>query len=253
MPDDAEPSADASTPPAAEPVDPWVAPGEAPLDPPLVARGGRPLLVAWRDTWVLAALKPGRFFLHVRTDRSGTAVLFGLVSASLGLFVSSFYSALNRLHWWDASRDVALELGPGGQSVVDRYLPYLATGFSLAEALTAPLKALVGIYVGAGAIHLLLALLRARTRPFEATLTTVGYAFGVALLLALPVCGFPIVAAWLALVLVLGVAAAHRASLVRSAVAVFTPGALVLAFGFRPWLAGMFALVRTVRAGLGVP
>lgn len=253
MPDAAEPSPDVPTAPAAEPMDPWVAPGDRPLDPPIVARAGRSLLAAWRDTWLLASLKPGRFFLHVRTDRSGTAVLFGLASASVGLFVSSFYSTVNRLHWWDASRDVALELGPGGQGVVDRYLPYLATGFSLAEALTAPLKVLLGIYAGAGAIHLLLVLLRARTRPFEATLTTVGYAFGVGVLLALPVCGFPLVAAWLALVLVLGVAAAHRASRARSAIAVFTPGALVILFAFRPWLAGMFALVRTLRTGLGAP
>jgi hypothetical protein len=242
----ASPAADTS------PLDPmaWIT-GDGPLDPPFAARQGRAFLETYRATWRLAATKPGRFFGRARTDRSGAAVLFGLLSGSVGLFVSSFYSALNRLHWWDASRDVALELGPERSHVVDELLPYLATGFSFAEALTAPVKVLVGIFVGAGSIHLVLSLLRGRSRDFDATLSTVGYAFGVSILTALPVCGFPLVAVWLALVLILGIAAAHRCATWKAAVAVLTPGLVVLLFGIRPWLAGMFTLVRSLQGAVG--
>lgn len=225
--------------------------GEGELAAPWVERGARGFLPAYRETWKLAAWKPEEFFGRVRIDRSGTAALYGLVSGSIGLFVSSFYWALNRLHWWDASRDIALELGPERSAVVDRYLPYLATGFSLAEALTAPVKILVGLFLGAIAIHAVLVLLRAHGRGFDATLTVVGYAFGLTILLALPVCGFPLVAVWLLVSLVFGIAAAQRCELWRAAVAVLTPGLVVILFGVRPWLAAMFTLVRTFQGATG--
>jgi hypothetical protein len=228
----------------------WIR-GDGPLEPPFAVRGGRSFLVTYLATWKLAALVPGRFFGRMRTDRSGAAVLFGLLSGSVGLFVSSFYSALNRLHWWDASRDVKLELGPERGHLVDELLPYFATGYSFAEALTAPVKVLVGIYAGAAIIHLALVALRGRNAGFDTTLTVVGYAFGLSLLTALPVCGFPLVAVWMLLVLVLGVAAAQRTAAWKAAVAVLTPGLVVILFGFRPWLAGMFTLVRTLQGALG--
>lgn len=227
--------------------------GDAPegLVAPWVDRRRIGVVEAYRATWKLVAWKPGEFFGSLRTDRSGTAALYGLVSGSIGLFVSHFYSALNRLHWWDASRDIALELGPERAGVVDRYLPYLATGFSLAEALASPVKILVGLFLGAVAIHASLVLLRAHGRGFDATLSVVGYAFGLCILLALPVCGFPLVAVWLLVSLVLGVAAAQRCELWQAAVAVLTPGLLVILFGFRPWLAAMFTLVRTFQSATG--
>ncbi|MFT3913098.1 MAG: YIP1 family protein [Anaeromyxobacteraceae bacterium] len=225
--------------------------GTSELEAPWVERRTLGLVAAWRETFRLVAFKPGAFFESLKIDRSGTAALFGLVSGSIGLFVASFWSALNRLHWWDASRDVALQLGPGGSRLVDRYLPYLATGFSLAEALTAPVKVLVGLFLGAVAIHAMLVLLRAHSRGFDATLTVAGYAFGLTLLLAVPVCGFPLVAVWLLAALVFGVQAAQRCALWQAAVAVLTPGLVVILFGIRPWLAGMFTLVKTFQLATG--
>jgi hypothetical protein len=222
-------------------------PGDEELDPPFAVREGKHLWDVYRHTWWLVAWKPGRFFARAKIDRSGTAVVFGFVSATLGLFVSSFYSAFNWRHWIDLSKDLPRAERSG---VYHQVLPFLATGFSLAEALTAPVKVLFGLVFGAMWIHVALLLLRAGSRTFDATLTVVGYAFGLGALLALPVCGFPLVAAWMAIVLVLGVAAAQRCSLGKSAVAVLTPGLLVLVFGFRPWLQGMFALVKTLQGGV---
>lgn len=226
-----------------------------PVDGELVApwaeRRARGLGPAYRETFGLVALRPGDFFGRLRTDRPGAAVLFGLLSGSAGLFVASFYSFLSARHWWDFSRDLALELGPERAAVVQRVLPYLTAGFSLAEALTAPLKVAIGILAGAGVTHLVLVLLRAAPRGFATTLSVVGYGFGLCLLLALPVCGFPVVAVWLLAALVLGVSAAQRCRTWQAAVAVLTPGLTVVLFGLEPWLAGMFTLVRTVRAAAG--
>jgi len=221
-------------------------PGDEELAPPFAVRDGQHLWDVYGSTWWLVAWKPGRFFARAKIDRSGAAVVFGFVSASLGLFVSSFYSALNWRHWVDLSKDLPQAEQSG---IYHQYLPFLATGFSLAEALTAPVKVMFGMVFGAMWIHVALLVLRANTRSFDATLTVVGYAFGLGILLALPVCGFPLVAAWLAIVLVAGIAAAQRCSLWKSAVAVLTPGLVVLLFGFRPWLQGMFALVKTFQGG----
>ena len=105
-------------------------PGDAELDAPFAAPEGRPWLEAYRETWALVAWKPGRFFARARIDRAGTAVVFGAASASLGLFLSSFYSVVNYRHWIDLSKD----LPERGESLFQQQLlPFLATGFSLAE------------------------------------------------------------------------------------------------------------------------
>lgn len=218
--------------------------------PPFADRGSMPFMKGYFATLWAVATRPGAFFAEVRPDRPVRAVLFGLLSGGVGLFLASFYAVLNRLHWWDVSRDLKLALGPGKGGTVELYLPLLSTKFSLAEALAAPLKVLVGILVGAVAMHLLLLAMRAGPRGFAVTLTTVGYAFGLTILLVLPVCGFPVVATWLALALVFGLSAAHRCSLKAAAAAVFTPGVLVIVFGLRLWLRGMFTLVEAIRSAV---
>jgi hypothetical protein len=241
-------------PAAVQPTPPEPAPAPLPEESPapFAERSRLGFLPAYGATWREVAARPEEFFSRLRGDRAASAVLYGLLSGTVGLFVSRFYSILNERHWYDASRDVVETLPPDTAQVVERYLPYLATRFSLWEALTSPLKIMVGILVGAVVMHLFLLLFRARPRGFRTTLTTVGYGFGISILLAVPVCGFPVTAAWLAVVLVVGLAAAHRCSRGKAAAAVLLPGVLVILFGFGTWLRGMFALVDTVR-GAGGP
>ena len=218
---------------------------------PFAERARLGFLAAYGETWKEVAARPEAFFSRLGPDGAGSAVLYGLLSGTVGLFVSRFYAILNQRHWYDASRDVVETLPPDKAQLVERYLPYLATRFSFWEALTSPLKILVGILVGAVAMHLLLLLFRARPGSFRTTLAAVGYAFGITILLAVPVCGFPVTAAWLAVVLVVGLAAAHRCTTGKAAAAVFLPGVLVILFGFGTWLKAMFALVDTLRAAGG--
>ena len=245
-------SAAAPAAPRPAPPEPSSAPSAGGVPAPFAERARLGFLPAYGATWKEVAARPEEFFSRLRGDGVASAVLYGLLSGTVGLFVSRFYSILNQRHWYDASRDVVETLPPDTAQVVERYVPYLATRFSLWEALTSPLKILVGLLVGAVAMHLFLLLLRARPRGFRTTLTTVGYAFGISILLTVPVCGFPVTAAWLAVVLVVGLAAAHGCTRGKAAVAVFLPGVLVILFGFGTWLRGMFALVETVR-GAGGP
>jgi hypothetical protein len=82
------------------------------------------------------------------------------------------------------------------------------------------------VYVGAGIIHLLLSLFRGANRPFDATLTTVAYAFGLMILLAVPGCGGLIALVWSLVAVIIGLGESQRCGTGRSAAAVLAPSVL---------------------------
>jgi len=89
-----------------------------------------------------------------------------------------------------------------------------------------PLVAFIGIYLVAGVVHLLLLLFRGAPRGFDATLTVVGYAAGLGIVLAVPVCGSLVAMVWGLVVLIIGLGEAQRCGAGKAAAAVLLPGVL---------------------------
>ncbi len=99
-----------------------------------------------------------------------------------------------------------------------------------ARVVLAPLFALIAVYLSAGIFHVLLLVLRGAPRGFDATLTVVGYASGVQLIGAVPVCGAIVAAVWFVVAAIIGIAEAQRCGPGKAAAAVLLPGALLCLF-----------------------
>jgi hypothetical protein len=194
--------------------------GELPA--PFAERGRIGWMTGYFETWKLVATKPQEFFGRVRIDRTGSAVLFGILSATVGNVVSSLYGWLAGAQSVAAMRELMEQMPAEQQAMFERFLPYM-TGGALWQILFAPVGAVIGIYVWAAIVHLLLLLFRGAGRGFDATLTVVGYGYGLMLLLAVPACGGLVAGIWFLVVLVIGLAAAQRCGQGRAAAAVLTP------------------------------
>jgi len=197
-------------------------PGGA-LPAPFAERQRLGFMNAFLETWKLVATKPQDFFGRVRVDQTGSAVLFGVIAASFGNLVAGLYAWAAGAQTMVAMQQMMEQMGPEQQQVLERLMPYLGGAGSLAQIVIAPIAAVIGIYLTAGVIHLLLMLFRGAGRGFDATLTVVGYGWGLQVLLAVPACGSIVALVWMLVVFVIGLAAAHRCGQGKAAAAVLLP------------------------------
>ncbi|HZZ84193.1 MAG TPA: YIP1 family protein [Anaeromyxobacteraceae bacterium] len=214
---------------------------------PFVDRRRLGFLSAYVQTWKLVAFDPAQFFRFVRVNESRSAVLFGVVALTVGNWFQTLYGYLVSSAAVGLF-DEMLKKIPQGRGGVDHALVSALvsrTTFAgvLVQVLMAPLAALFVLYLTAGVMHLLLLLFRAAPRGFDATLTAVGYAFGLFVLQAVPVCGYPVAAIWFLAAVILGLGEAQRCGPGKAAAAALLP------LGFVCFCCG--GAVATMLAGLG--
>jgi len=195
---------------------------------PFAERAQRGFVSSYVETWKLAALEPARFFRQVRISETGSAVLFGLIAVTLGLWASltfrylsanatmSFVTQFTR--WMGEGR---LENGPLLQMMRAMTLSYF-----LGSLVATPIAAFLVIILTAAVFHIVLLLVRGAPRGFESTLTVVGYAYGVFIVQALPVCGGVAAILWFAIAAIHGISESQRCGTAKAAFAVLTPALL---------------------------
>jgi hypothetical protein len=220
-------------PPPWGPPPPYAAPPLPPEQPAPFARHEElGWLPAFGQTWRLAALEPQRFFRAVRIDQPRSAVLFGVVAITLSQWFQAAYAYLAGASMQGILDQILRNMPQGGQSSFDP--GFLRSLFGIqafaVRVLVAPVFALIAVYLSAGIFHLILLVLRGAGRGFDATLTVVGYASGVQLLGAVPVCGALVAAVWFLVVVIIGIAEAQRCGPGKAAAAVLMPGALACLF-----------------------
>ena len=225
--------------------------GELPA--PFAERDRLGFFHAYIETFKLVATKPQEFFRRVRIDRSGSAVLFGLVSAIAGNVVYALYSWAGAQQLTVAMRQMIDKMPPEQRQAFEQMSPWLSGHGALWSAVFSPISALIGIYLAAGILHLLLMLFRGANRGFDATLTTVGYAYGLNLLLAVPACGWIIALVWYVVVLIIGTAESQRCGTGKAAAAVLLPGVLLCCCCGSAGLVGLAGIMKTLGAAKGGP
>jgi len=208
------------------PVSPPAPPAPVELPAPFADRQGRNPFVAYFSTWKLALIEPQKFFAHVRLNQSGAALLFALctfVSVSIlqALFAAAYLSQMQAVF-----RQMGTTLPP---EVAQLFQSVGAVGpaLLLVGAVAGVVADFVVLFTMAAVLHLLLLLFRAGSRGFDATLTVVGYSTGLALIGLVP-CGGFVALVWLPIVLIIGLAAAHRTTRGKAAAAVLAPGVLLV-------------------------
>ncbi|HTT70766.1 MAG TPA: YIP1 family protein [Anaeromyxobacteraceae bacterium] len=211
-------------PPAFGPLPAGVPPPAGEKNAPFAERRQRGLFASYLETWKLVALDASRFFREVRPSAPGSAVLFGVISFTLGTWVSlgfRFLTARGAAHFvaqLSLLKSEGVDAGP-----LISVLQGLTLTSMLAQLLLTPLFGLFAIYLAAALFHLLLLVVHGAPRGFEATLTLVGYAYGIFLLEAVPVCGGLIAVAWYCVIAIQGLAEIQRCGIGKAVFAVVTP------------------------------
>src|SRR5512134_1780020 len=66
-------------------------PNAGELPAPFAERAKLGFLRSYYETWKLSAIEPGSFFRRVRIDQTGSAILFGVIAATLGGWAQAFW------------------------------------------------------------------------------------------------------------------------------------------------------------------
>jgi len=215
--------------PGAGTLPPGPAPSAATGAPPGTAweeRGRIGFFNALVETTRQVLTGPGAFFRAMPvTGGVASPLLYAVVIGWVGLAAASFYQAIfysvvgSR---WAAFAEDRPELAA--------FLGFVQgwAGF-VAQLVFGGIFVVIGVFVAAGILHLMLLLLGGATRGFEATFRVVSFAQATSLLLLVPFCGQVVAGVavlWTLVLYVLGLAEAHRIGHGRALVAVLLPVAL---------------------------
>ena len=164
---------------------------------------------------------PGDFFSRMNvTGGMGGPLFYGVLIAYIGLVAGSVYGLIINL----VSPSLMSSLL--GQRLAEQTFGETALSSGVIFGLTivlGPLFILVGLFLGAGILHLGLLLVGGAQRGFEATLHTVCYSQATAVVQLVPLCGGVIAAVWTIVLYVIGLSRAHQITVGKSVLAVLLP------------------------------
>jgi hypothetical protein len=185
----------------------------------------RPAEAAW-ETWRRSLFEPVRFFRGAEPRGPlgfpiGYAVVFALIGAAftLGWRLVAGAAGLQ----WGAS---AGPLGPVGGALIEFFLT--------------PFVTVIGLFIWAGLVHLMLMILQGSGGGFRATLRAHAYSAGPAVFNVIPFLGTLVAAIWSVVIAVVGLREMHRIETWKAVVAILLPIAVIV----------VFAVVVAVIAGL---
>ncbi|WP_243337636.1 YIP1 family protein [Anaeromyxobacter soli] len=195
---------------------------------PFAERRQRGIFSSFVETLKLVATQPGAFFRRVRVDQPGSAVLFAVIAYTVGTLFQGLYSLATGSRVAEMLESVAENMPEEQARYVRMYVESMSGASTIAQIVLAPLAALVGVYLWAAIVHGILLLVRGAPRGFGATLTAVGYALGLNVLLIVPGCGGFLALVWGVVAMIIGLGETQRCGPGKSTLAVLSPVLLVL-------------------------
>ena len=207
--------------PLTELVEP-VASEQAPALPSPEAASGLPwehrdesgFFQAFFHTVSLLITKPGEAFTRMRPEGGlMDPLLFGLIGGTAASVVSLLFQVL-------------LESIPGYPGNNEMFHLFGLNQWVLLSifAVLSPISVLLGIFIGAGIIHLCLMIVGGANRSFETTLRVISYTAGSANLFSMiPVCGWLIALIYTLVLETIGLSRAHPTTTGKALLAVLLP------------------------------
>jgi len=167
--------------------------------------------------------QPESFFRQMPvTGGLSSPLLYGLLIGYVGVVASTLYSLVFHLTFGGLG-GLARHGGP-----FERFAPFLEGGVSLVGNLVlGPVFIVIGLFISAGILHLMLLLLGGAQRDFEATFRVVGYTQATSILQIVPVCGNVAQIVYGIVVAIIGLSHAHNITKGKAAAAVLIPIVLV--------------------------
>lgn len=185
-----------------------VAPGGLPWD----RRQELGFFPAFFETLKLVLLKPTAAFTSMRPEGGmGEPLIYAVFGGSVGfIFYFLFSIFLSSFGLMSDRNALAGVLGLGiGSIFILIFIPVFLA---------------LGLFIGAGIIHLCLLLVGGARRSFETTFRVLCFALGSTYpLMIVPICGGAIAGVWALVLEIIGLSRAHETTMGKSALAVFLP------------------------------
>jgi hypothetical protein len=165
---------------------------------------------------------PDSFFRRLPvTGGIGDPLFYGLIVSYIGLLAATLYSAV-----FDATFGSSFG-NFGDRPELARLLPFIQGGVGIVVRLiVGPISIVIGFFIWAGILHLLLLAFGGGGRGFEATFRVVAYASTTSLIAIVPICGSLVGPIYGIVVTIIGLSAVHGDSKGKAAAAVLLPWVL---------------------------
>jgi hypothetical protein len=211
-------------------------------------RGRIGFFAALVETTQQVLTKPSAFFRAMPVQGGlGSPLFFAVVIGWIGLAAAAFYQAIFRSvvgSSWAA-------FGGADRPEITALLGWVEgwAGF-VAQVVFGGVFVVIGLFVAAGILHLVLMLLGGARRDFEATFRVVSFSQATSVLFLVPFCGQFVGGVWCLVLYVLGLAEAHGIGHGKAAAAVLLPIVLfccccaALAFLFAGAIAGLVGQIQ---------
>jgi len=173
------------------------------------------------ETVKLLAIRPSEAFAGMPTTGGiGSPLAYAIVVGWIGIAIAVVWNTLFQGMW--------IPFMGGGEEAA------IAAGFTAAWAvgliILAPIFVIIGVFIGAAILHLMLMIVGGANNGFEATVRVVCYAQTAQLAGIIPFCGGLISMVWAIILYVFGLATAHRTTQGKAVLAVLLPVVLCCAF-----------------------
>jgi len=197
-------------------------PPEPPVMPPPPEPGpqpipweqpGYPALEALYETAKLLFTKPSEAFARMPVVGDlGRPLLFAVIFGWIGIIAAQIYNIAMRGAMWNFM--------PGMRGMQGFTLPVI---WNVATMVLAPIFVLLGVFIWSAILHLFLMLVGGANSGFTATIRVVCYAGATQIFAVVPFCGGFIATVWAIVLEIIGLAAAHRTTQGKAALAVLLP------------------------------
>jgi len=218
--------------------------------PPPTATPMPPIPIPWEDpartsaferfaeTVKLLATRPGEAYARMPTAGGiGSPLLYAIVVGWIGIAIAVVWNMLFQGMWIPF-------MGAGEEAAV---MAGFTAAWAVGMIIVAPILVIVGVFIGAAILHLMLMIVGGANNGFEATVRVVCYAQTAQLAGIVPICGGLVSLVWAIILYVLGLAAAHRTTQGKAVLAVVLPVVLCCAFAAAMIFMGVLAGVAASR------
>jgi hypothetical protein len=173
------------------------------------------------ETAKMLATRPGEAFAGMPTSGGiGSPLLYAIVVGWIGIAAAVVWNTLFQGMW------IPFMGGREEAAIMAGFTAAWAVGL----VILAPIFVIIGVFIGAAILHLMLMIVGGANNGFEATVRVVCYAQTAQLAGIVPFCGGLISMVWAIVLYVIGLATAHRTTRGKAVLAVLLPVVLCCAF-----------------------
>ena len=190
------------------------------------------------ETVKMLATRPGQAFAGMPTTGGiGSPLLYAVIVGWIGTAFAVVWNMLFQGMWIPF-------VNSGDEAAV---LAGFTAAWGIAVLFLAPIFVIIGVFIGAAILHLMLMIVGGANRGFEATARVVCYALTAQLAGIIPICGGIVSVVWSIILYVIGLATAHRTTRGKALLAVLLPVVLCCAFAAALLFMGVLAGIASSR------